>query len=234
MITSIILVLGSKNEKRTGSWHWHCFLLQLEICHWTRSRAFWNFRVLLLVITLTKREEPYYTYPLTLPAKNVNTLSHSSQCVAGSVWLCNNMIINWIWNPLDLPGKSAGGKGSLISLTLDSNSSIFSWKLDIYKVRRRKNVLLVWSWVSHLSSGRNAFNTLCPLFSQLLYKSCFLLWWLIRHVGPMNEANCFSLLVVIYSTAINTNVLSKRMTFLLSLLLHYLYLLYCVFIYQLH
>lgn len=156
----VVLISRSKNEKRTGFWDGHRFLLQLQISHRTRSRALGNVRVLLLVVAYETRER-----------------RPSSGGIVSFFWTAR------VANMGHLPGKSAGGKGSLTSLTLNSNSSTFS--CDVEKERddheaththtHTINTTHFFLCVLYLGRSRNAFNTFGPLLSQLLRQVCFLL-----------------------------------------------------------
>lgn len=156
--SSFLLVLRSKDEERAGLWHRDGFLFQLQISHWARSGTFWDRRVLLLIITW---------WPERQPVDPIWAVAHRPRMEGGY-----------------LPGKSAGGNGSLISLTLDSNSSILScrWKTE-------EDVKLgIWTCVlsSHLylSSCWNALDPFGSLLCQLLCQKSFLFCGLVRNVWP--------------------------------------------------
>lgn len=52
----LLLVLRTKNEKGAGLWQRYSFFLQLQVSHWSRSRAEWNFGLLLFVVTYGAEE----------------------------------------------------------------------------------------------------------------------------------------------------------------------------------
>lgn len=158
--SSFSLVLRSKDEERAGLRHRDGFLFQLQISHWAGSGTFWNGRVLLLIITWWPERQP--ADPIWAEAHKPRT-----EHVGGN-----------------LPGKSAGGNGSLISLTLDSNSSILSCR---FKKRRWCQIVNMDTWPSshlYLGSCRDALDPFGSLLCQLLCQKSFLLRGLIGHVWP--------------------------------------------------
>ena len=103
-LDNILLVLGAKDEECAGLWHGYRLLLQLQVGHGAGPGDLRDVRVLLLIVTWAEEQVQH---------PNTSTLKQ------GSIW------VEW-FEPGSSPGKSAGGNGSLISLTLDSNSSILS------------------------------------------------------------------------------------------------------------
>ena len=68
------------------------------------------------------------------------------------------------------------------------------WNWNSLKVRQCTIFCFIYtvdecSRVPHLGSSRDALYALGSLLSQLLCQVCFLLWRLIRHVGPINTQN---------------------------------------------
>lgn len=82
------------------------------------------------------------------------------------------------------PGKSAGGNGSLISFTFDSNSSTLSCKNTNKQMDFKSSVSVCFCrWMSYFRCSGNSFN-LGSLLSQFLRQHNLLFVTLIRKIFP--------------------------------------------------